>query len=280
MLAALLVFAAALAFTEQDADLAHTTACGLVTNCTPRDAGTPGGERAAAWLAQRAAEVVGPYQIARDDFGEGFHNLYVRFEKGPDAPWVVLVSHYDTKPGMPCPGANDGASTSGLLVALAACVRQAPPGCANILFAWLDGEECRAAYGAEDGLWGSRHLARRLKEERCKVRAVICLDMLGDRNLAVTVPANGSPTLMKIAKAAGARAGVPVTLRAERVRDDHVPFQEEGYAAIDLIDFEYGSAPGRNDWWHTPNDTTDKISRESLLKAGRLALELLKVLSA
>lgn len=277
MSAALLVFAAALTFAEPEADLAYATACGLVTNCTPRDAGTPGGEKAAEWI--RAELTRAGVKSERDDFGKGFHNLYVHFEKGPDAPWVVLVSHYDTKPGVACPGANDGASTSGLLMALAGVLSRGYAGRANVMLAWLDGEECRTAYGAEDGLWGSRHLARWLKESGKDVRAVVCLDMLGDRNLDVMVPANGSPTLMKIAKAAGVRAGVPVALRAVYLRDDHMPFLEAGYAAIDLIDFEYGSAPGRNDWWHTPQDTTDKLSRDSLLRAGRLVTELLDILT-
>jgi len=208
-----------------------------------------------------------------------FTNLYAAFERTRDAPWVVLVSHYDTKPGVACPGANDGASTTGLLVALAAAL--AERGCdgkANVLVVWLDGEECITSYGENDGLWGSKRAAAEIARRGMNVRAAVCLDMLGDRDLAITIPSNGSPKLMKIAKVAAQRTGVDVTLVDKSVRDDHVPFAEAGFAAIDLIDFEYGSAPGKNDWWHTPEDTPDKLSRASLLKSGRLVAELVNIL--
>ena len=62
------------------------------------------------------------------------------------------------------------------------------------------------------------------------------------------------------------------------VKDDHVPFLEAGFKAIDLIDFEYGSAPGLNDYWHTDKDTVDKISEESLFTAGKLVVGMLDIL--
>ena len=62
------------------------------------------------------------------------------------------------------------------------------------------------------------------------------------------------------------------------VKDDHVAFLEAGFKAIDLIDFDYGSAPGLNDYWHTAEDTVDKISEASLLKSGKLVCEMLNVL--
>jgi hypothetical protein len=40
--------------------------------------------------------------------------------------------------------------------------------------------------------------------------------------------------------------------------------------AIDLIDFKFGSAPGLNDYWHTTEDTMDKLSPESLEIIGRI----------
>ena len=64
----------------------------------------------------------------------------------------------------------------------------------------------------------------------------------------------------------------------EHVTDDNVPFGKKGYKTINLIDFSYGSAPGLNDYWHTPKDTMDKISEASLLKSGRLVAEMLNLL--
>ena len=122
MLAALL--AAALAFTAEDASLAYSTAARLFAEHTPRDAGTRRAHLAADFLMD-AASAAGA-DVRRDAFsaktpkGErSFVNLYAEFQVDPAAPWTIVLSHYDTKPGVKCPGANDGASTSGLLVALA-----------------------------------------------------------------------------------------------------------------------------------------------------------------
>ena len=108
------------------------------------------------------------------------------------------------------------------------------------------------------------------------MRAVIVLDMIGDRDLNVGIPRNGSRTLVLAAlDAADALGYAGIFRRADGgVIDDHVPFLERGMPAIDLIDFEFGSAPGRNDYWHTPEDTLDKLSAASLETVGRVALQM------
>lgn len=280
-----LILAASLAFTGADAQFAYDCASNFVASCTPRDAGTVRGRIASYWILDTAsAEGV---DIRRDAFradtprGERmFTNLYCEFETDPEAGWVVVMSHFDTKPGTSCPGANDGASTTGLLIAFARAVseRGLPKG--NLMLLWTDGEECVYGYGENDGFWGSRHAARRLERSGRKVRAAICLDMLGDRDLKVTVPANCDRTLAKIAVHAARRAGLGegfVELVREDVKDDHVAFAEMGWRAIDFIDFDYGSEPGRNDWWHTSADTVDKLSVESLHQSGRLLAEMLNI---
>ena len=65
---------------------------------------------------------------------------------------------------------------------------------------------------------------------------------------------------------------------SEMIKDDHVPFAEAGFEAVTLIDFEYGSEKGLNDYWHTPEDTMDKISEKSLHEAGSLAMKFLDIL--
>ena len=79
---------------------------------------------------------------------------------------------------------------------------------------------------------------------------------------------------------AAKRAGLEglVSLGRDTVKDDFAVFLDAGCPAVNLIDFDFGSAPGRNDYWHTPQDTMDKISEESLLKAGMLVAELLNML--
>ena len=278
-----LILSASLVFSPADAKLAYETARGLVERCTPRDAGTIRGQIAANYLLD-AASAAGA-NVRRDTFpasapsgSKTFVNLYAEFPfGGEESKWVVLVSHYDTKPGVSCPGANDGASTSGLLVGLANALSSWTGRKGNVLLVWTDGEECVYSYNGGDGLWGARRAVEYLKAKERKVQAVVCLDMLGDRDLDITVPQNGTPALAKIAAHAARRAGYPgkVRLVQEIVTDDHVPFLEGGYKAIDLIDFSYG--PG-NSFWHTERDTMENISEESLLVSGRIVAELLNIL--
>lgn len=277
------LIAAALAFTPADARLAYETAGALVEGYTPRDAGSHRGRLASLYLLD-AASAAGA-DVRRDTFtamtpkGErSFTNLYAEFRPvDPDARWVVLVSHYDTKPGVNCPGANDGASTSGLLVGIANAFSGWTERKGNLLLVWTDGEECMESYAANDGLWGSRRAADYLHETGRKVQAVICLDMLGDRDLSIDVPANGTTALAKIAVHAARRIGKPglVRLTDVRVKDDHVPFLARGFKAIDLIDFSYGPD---NSFWHTVDDTMANVSEASLLLSGRLVAELLNIL--
>ena len=277
--------AASLVFSQADANLAFKTATSLVEKHTPRDPGTARSALAANFLLDAAsaagADVRRDVFFAKTPKGERrFTNLVASFEANPGKPWVVVVSHYDTKPGVDCPGANDGASTSGLLVAFAGLLRSHRPASGNVMLVWADGEECMNAYVEDDGLWGSRHAAKALKERGVDVRAVICVDMLGDRDLHISIPRNSSPALAKIALLAAKRAGIEdkVSRTDFLVKDDHVPFLEAGFKAVDLIDFEYGSAPGLNDFWHTAKDTPDRISEKSLLVAGKLVAGMLDIL--
>jgi Zn-dependent M28 family amino/carboxypeptidase len=194
---------------------------------------------------------------------------------------VVLVAHFDTKSGIPgFVGANDSGSGVGLLLELARVLAASPPGPVEVRFAVLDGEESQVAYGANDGLHGSRRLAARARNEGWapRVRAVVVFDMVGDRDLTVEIPRNSTPRLVAAVFDAARAAGVRDRFRWGRTEtlDDHVPFIEAGMPAVDVIDFSYGSAPGLNDYWHTPQDTLDKISPASLEIVGRSAIEFLR----
>ena len=277
-----LLVAAALSFTEVHAIQAYNTASEIVRECTPRDPGTIRGELAANFILDRASGTGA--DVRRDVFKamsagieQRFVNLYAEYCSNPTGEWTVVLSHYDTKPGVACPGANDGASTSGLLVALCSALNEWRTPRGNVMLVWTDGEECYSAYGTNDGLHGSKRAVEYLTAKNRKVRAAICLDMLGDRDLHITLPRNGSPTLKKIAHYAAGQIGEKdlVSDMREHVRDDHVPFLDAGIPAVDLIDFSYG--PG-NSWWHTPSDTLDKISKASLRKSGMLVCAMLEVL--
>ena len=274
-----LIFAAALTFTPADAALALSNAVEIVRDCTPRDPGTVRGGIAAYRILDLASAAGANARLDRFSAatprGTGrFVNVVAEFVASPTCDWVVVVSHYDTKTGVDCPGANDGASTSGLLTGIANALSDRPFGRGNVMLVWTDGEECLETYSDIDGLHGSRRAAARLKESGRKVRGVVCVDMLGDRDLGISIPRNGTDSLAEAALRAAAARGLRGTVSRSDivVKDDHQPFLDLGFPAIDLIDFSYGHG---NSWWHTREDTPDKISAESLHKAGSLVLAIL-----
>ncbi len=250
----------------------------------PRDALTPDAAVAAKWIASELSTIglVPDTDTFDDPAPDGtsriFNNIMATVP-GTGGGHVLLLSHYDTKSGISDTfvGANDGGSSTGLLLELAAYfVRN--PAIPSVTFAFLDGEECRRTYGDYDGLHGSRHLARKMREAGQGADAVILLDMVGDRDLRLTLPRNGTArlktALLDAADSQGMRT--KVGLLPYDILDDHQPFLDAGFPAIDIIDFEYGSAPGLRDYWHTDADTVDKLSAESLQVTGAIVIQLIK----
>lgn len=273
----------ALTFTAAQASNAFAHVTGLVETCTPRDAGTPGAEKAAHWIHDRLAERNVDVRIDRftDPTPRGtkpFFNVLATIPGTGDG-WIILLSHFDTMSGIGkgFQGANDSGSSTGLLIELAAILRAAGPLPYNILCGFMDGEECMLAYSDRDGFHGSRRLAKQIKAEGRDVKAVILMDMVGDRDLKLTVPRNSTAALrllaLKAAEATGDRARIG--LFDGIIYDDHQAFLDLGFPAVNLIDFEFGSRPGLNDYWHTPEDTLDKLSVDSLLTTGRIVLEMI-----
>lgn len=262
-------------------------AAGLVAQGT-RDSGTPGAEKAANYLVKRlqAAGVAAELDVFTNQTPDGakvFRNVVARLP-GDHTNLILVCSHYDTKPGIPnFQGANDSGSSSGALIELARVLAKRAPVGPEIRLVFFDGEECRHGYTEIDGFHGSRHYARKIVEEgRRRGTRMILLDMIGDQNLTVTLARNNDPQLatlfLQCAQAEGARS--KFTLWPYEIGDDHVPFLEAGIPAVDIIDFDYGSAPGRNDYWHTPADTTDKLSADSLQTIGRVTVRVLNELMA
>ena len=109
------------------------------------------------------------------------------------------------------------------------------------------------------------------------LRAVIVLDMIGDKDLSITLPRNSDPALLTMVFDAAREedARYQFELFPGAIGDDHVPFLEAGIPAIDIIDFFYGSRPRRNDYWHTGEDNMEKISAASLQTVGRVALRVI-----
>lgn len=268
-----------------DAEAAFREAADLVA-ISPRVANTPGAERAARHLQARLAAAGIEARI--DTFEDAvlsetgtFHNV-IGVIPGDLPQWIILGSHFDTMGGIEnFVGANDSGSSSGLLIEIGRVLRAAAEGTVSrptFVLAFFDGEECKVRYGPRDGLHGSRHHARQLAKEghATNVAAMILLDMVGDRDLTITLPRNAESSLLRLAFKAAEEEGVRnhFSLLDSAVLDDHVPYLNEGMPAVNLIDFHFGSGAGRNDYWHTPADTLDKISAESLGKVGRVTLRM------
>lgn len=255
----------------------------------PRDAATPGAAAAADYLLKRL-QALGVAEARIDEFadpcpsGECVFRNVVGVIPGGAAGLVILGSHFDTKSGIPgFEGANDGGSSTAALLELAAAVARGPELPFETWVVFFDGEECRIQYGPRDGLHGSRRLARQLAADgrAKKVKAMILLDMMGDRDLTITIPRNSTPELASLAFQAAheEKAREKFSLYPFQIGDDHEPFLSAGMPAVDLIDFRYGSAPGRNDYWHTAEDSLDKVSPESLQTVGRVVIRMLNKLA-
>jgi Zn-dependent M28 family amino/carboxypeptidase len=280
--------AAVVNFTLDDARSAYAIASEFVRDCTPRDAGTIRGRLAANWIMDRVSRTgvdaaVDSFKADSPNGIKNFANVVVEFPGSkPKAPWIVLISHFDTPPniGKGFEGANDGASTTALLIALAKAIRRAGQLPDNIMLLWTDAEECMVSYSDNDGFQGAKHALKGFKDRKRAIKAAIGLDMLGDRDLHIEMPLNGTVPLQNAVFEAARRAGLEglVSVSKDIVKDDFMIFYEAGCPAINLIDFRFGSAPGKNDYWHTSEDKMDKISEESLLKSGMLVAELLNML--
>ena len=275
-----------LTFNAKQATNALTMVGEFVKECTPRDAGTPEGAKAALWLQDRIIKIGVDAKLDRFDDqtprgSKTFVNV-IGTIRGKGDEWIVLLSHFDTKSGIDrkFQGANDSGSSTGLLLELAAIIKNSGERHYNYLFGFMDGEECALAYSDRDGFHGSKHFAKQLKKRGTKIKAVILMDMIGDRDFKITVPRNSSKELKLLAlKAADAKGHRDkISMCNSSILDDHQAFLDLKYPAINLIDFHFGTKPGDNDHWHTMEDSMDKLSAKSLLITGQIVMEMINML--
>jgi glutaminyl-peptide cyclotransferase len=259
----------------------------------PRPPGSPALERARAYMTgelRKAGWRVREHAFtARTPRGAiRMVNLVAEWPgRRPDV--VAVGGHYDTKvfTSFRFVGANDGGSSAALLVelgrALAARHRAAPPLYTHWLL-FFDGEEAQVEWSSTDSLYGSRALvaALRASGELPRLRALVVADMIGDRDLGIRRERASTPWLTDLVWGVARRLGHERHFLDEQqpVEDDHAPFLDAGVAATLLIDFEYGGGPGQNAFWHTPEDTLDKVDARSLGVVGDVILTVLPAIEA
>jgi hypothetical protein len=210
-----------------------------------------------------------------------FVNLIARFPAIPGKPAstaaqeVIVASHYDTKlfDTIRFVGASDGGSSTGALLELARVLALAPGLAQKIELVFFDGEEAIEQFTETDGLYGSRFYGRQLRESHrnAQFKFGILWDMIGKKDLTITLPPDSPPELAK----GIFEASAVLNLRKHfgyldrNLLDDHIPLIQSHIPTIDLIDFDYM-------YWHTADDLMDKLSPDSLQIVGSVTLYYLQ----
>ena len=242
----------------------------------PRVAGTPGAVKAREYITAELKKLAGVrVQVKAFDADSPHGTLklanIVAVLPGRRPDVIMLAGHYDTKffKQFRFVGANDGGSSAALLLELARRLASGPRDYTYWLV-WFDGEEARETWTERDSLYGSRRLAAELGQAKRLPRAMILVDMIGDRDLAIRKESHSAPWLTDIIWETAARLGYGRHFLRDAlpVEDDHVPFLKMGVPAALLIDFDYPP-------WHTAEDTLDKLSADSLGVVGAVVLEAL-----
>jgi hypothetical protein len=196
------------------------------------------------------------------------------FIEGSQDGIIILGNHYDTKyfPDFRFIGANDGGSTTAWMIEMARALGPRREG-RSVWLVWFDGEEALKAWSDSDSLYGSREFVRELRQQGKieSVAAMINVDMVGDRYLGILRDTGAPGWLSNViwSTAAGQGYSGHFLARSAVIQDDHMPFRLAGIPAINLIDYEYGgSRLDHNNLWHTPNDTIEHVSADSLQVVG------------
>jgi len=256
----------------------------------PRWPTSPGHAKAEAFLRARfkhdkfeedaftASTPIGPVPM---------RNFIVRFPGKKDGT-IVLATHYETNywlRNINFVGANDGGSTTGLLLAIADQLRVKTAHGKKLdgYSVWLvffDGEEAIQSWTESDSTYGSRHLAARWGRDGTlsRIKAFILADMIGDKNLDILHETQSTDWLVALVRQAAKKFGYEHYFfkQDSEIADDHVPFVRRGVPSIDIIDLNYGP---NNSYHHTDKDTMDKISAKSLTIDGDVFLETIRLIN-
>ncbi|MGI9141481.1 MAG: M28 family peptidase [Gemmatimonadaceae bacterium] len=268
-----------------EAALAHAT---TLMSFGPRVPGTEGWRRSAEWIADRMRETADTVFVQEwsHTLATGARipqrNIIARFR--PEAVERVLyVTHWDTRPlsekgrnaaerAMPVPGANDNASGVGLLIALGELLKSTPPA-VGVDFLFVDGEDWGNFDTMADVLIGSTYFAANIPWPGYKPLFGVVWDMIGDRDLQIYQEIHSvrqAPEVVQRVWSVAADLGhsnVFIPEQKNAITDDHLPLLRAGLRVISVIDIDYPAH-------HTPGDTIDKISAESLQKVGDVAAAL------
>ena len=233
----------------------------------PRTPGSEGHIQIREWMRaelESAGWMVEVHESER--MGHPITNIIAK--RNDDAPQIILGAHYDTrffadndpdltKRSQPVSGANDGASGVAILLEMA---RSLPDDTVPVWLVFFDTED-QGNIAGWDWILGSRAFA---EEIPVRPEAVVIVDMIGDADLNIYLEQNSNVTIRTEIWSTAEKLGYGKQFINEEkysMEDDHTPFLEAGLPAVDIIDFDYP-------YWHTAQDTADKVSAESLQADG------------
>ena len=214
------------------------------------------------------------------------HNFIVKFPGKRDGV-IVLASHYETNHPLRTVdyvGANDGGSTTGMLIEMANYLRGPKLDGYSIWLVFFDGEEAIQSWSDTDSLYGSRHLAAKWERDGTlkRIKAFLLLDMVGDKDLDIDRDQNSTPWLLDLVFKAAKKEGDRSYFldKPNAIEDDHLPFVQRGVPSADIIDIDYGphTMLHPDGYHHTAQDTMDKVSAHSLTVVGQTVLETIRML--
>ncbi|HYX52668.1 MAG TPA: M28 family peptidase [Candidatus Limnocylindrales bacterium] len=260
----------------------------------PRWDGSPGQQKLGSYLHNKLK--ADGAEVEDDAFTQQtpaeaipMRNIIAKFPGSKDGV-IVMGSHIDTNYPLrntKFVGANDGGSSTALLLAIGDQLRGRKLDGYSVWLAFLDGEESIPSERPGDlrwddnqSLYGSRHLAQKWQQNGTikKVKAFILADMIGDKDLEILRDQNSTPWLLDLVAQASRSLGYQSYFFAQNsgVIDDHVPFQKAGAPVADIIDLDYGF---NNAFHHTTEDTIDKLSAKSLQITGDVILETIRLIN-
>lgn len=229
--------------------------------------GSEGHARVVEWIGQELVKAGWQVEVQESEaLGHPVKNIVAK--RSAEPPQIIIGAHYDSRmfadndPDAAqhtsfVPGANDGASGVAVLLELA---RSLPKETVPVWLVFFDAEDNGRIEGW-DWILGSREF---VKNNPVQPRAVVIVDMIGDADLNIYKERNSNPDLTdeiwEVAKGLGHESKFIPEYKYSML-DDHTPFLEAGLPAVDIIDFDYP-------YWHTVQDTPDKVSAESLQAVG------------
>jgi glutaminyl-peptide cyclotransferase len=244
----------------------------------PRPAGSPGSLQARRYIADQArlmgvTAVEQPFESQTPYGPVKMANVSITLP-GTSPKRIVIGGHYDTKlfRQFRFVGANDGGSSTAMLLELAR-VLKGRQNAFTIELVFFDGEEAFLPdWTGQDNTYGSRHYVEQARKSGTlgTLAAMLLVDMVGDRDLALRRESRSTRWIVDILWASARRLGYGQHFvdEDEAIEDDHVNFLDAGIPAVDLIDLTYAA-------WHTADDGLDQVSARSLQVIGEVVLDAL-----